>query len=213
MKQSWHTLLVTRDEGLIAHWQKVLGKGNQTVLGRIEGLFQRGAVGRPCMAWIDLSLAGIPPWDDYKWRAALKSDQLRVIATSSNPTDTEAMAALDAGCAAYCHAFSEASTLKQVREVVDAGHIWIGKALMQRLLQSVNRVVAAQPVKEDAWSTGLTQREVEVATLAANGASNAAISSQCGISERTVKAHLSAVFIKLNITDRLQLALRVHGIH
>lgn len=165
------------------------------------------------MAWIDLSLAGIPPWDDHKWRAALKSDQLRVIATSSNPTDTEAMAALDAGCAAYCHAFSEASTLKQVREVVDAGHIWIGKALMQRLLQSVNRVVAAQPVKEDAWSTGLTQREVEVATLAANGASNAAISSQCGISERTVKAHLSAVFIKLNITDRLQLALRVHGIH
>lgn len=213
MKQSWHTLLITRDEGLLTHWQKVLGKGNQTVLARIEDFFQRGAFGRPCMAWIDLSLAGIPQWDDYKWRAALESDQLRVIATSSNPTDTQAMAALDAGCAAYCHAFSEASTLKQVREVVDAGHIWIGKALMQRLLQNVSRVVPTQPVKEDAWSTGLTQREVEVATLAANGASNAAIGSQCGISERTVKAHLSAVFVKLNITDRLQLALRVHGIH
>ncbi len=213
MKQSWHTLLVTRDEGLLAHWQKVLGKGNQTVLTQIEDFFRLATGDRPCMAWIDLSLAGLPAWEAACWHAALGSDQMRVIAASSSPNDAQAMAALDAGCAAYCHSFSDAGTLKQVREVVDAGHIWIGKALMQRLLRNVNRVVAEQPAKEDAWSTGLTQREVEVATLAANGASNAAISSQCGISERTVKAHLSAVFVKLNITDRLQLALRVHGIH
>ena len=52
-----------------------------------------------------------------------------------------------------------------------------------------------------------------MAVLAANGASNQAIATDCGISERTVKAHLTAVFEKLNLTDRLQLALRVHGIH
>jgi DNA-binding NarL/FixJ family response regulator len=33
-----------------------------------------------------------------------------------------------------------------------------------------------------------------------------------GITERTVRAHLSAVFEKLGVTDRLQLTLRVHGI-
>ena len=54
---------------------------------------------------------------------------------------------------------------------------------------------------------------VEVAILAANGASNLAIARDCKISERTVKAHLSAVFEKLNLTDRPPLALRVHGIH
>jgi DNA-binding NarL/FixJ family response regulator len=58
----------------------------------------------------------------------------------------------------------------------------------------------------------LTQREREIANLAANGASNQLIADNCGISERTVKAHLSAVFTKLNVSDRLQLALRVHGI-
>jgi DNA-binding NarL/FixJ family response regulator len=73
-------------------------------------------------------------------------------------------------------------------------------------------VAAPVPAQQIAWSEGLTQREVEIAVLAANGASNSLIASQCNISERTVKAHLSAVFSKLNITDRLQLALRVHGI-
>jgi len=212
MKQFRKTLLVTQDEGLLAHWQKVLGKANQTVVNRMDDFFRLGT-DHAGMAWVDLSLAGRPAWDAATWQTLLQGEQMRIIAASSNPHDSEAMAALDAGCAAYCHAFSDAATLKQVREVVDAGHIWIGKALMQRLLRNVNHVVARQPARDDAWSSGLTQREMEVAILAANGASNAAIGSQCQISERTVKAHLSAVFVKLNITDRLQLALRVHGIH
>ena len=40
-----------------------------------------------------------------------------------------------------------------------------------------------------------------------------AFATDCGTSDRTGKAHLTAVFEKLNLTDRLQLALRVHGIH
>jgi DNA-binding NarL/FixJ family response regulator len=39
-----------------------------------------------------------------------------------------------------------------------------------------------------------------------------AIADALGITERTVKAHLKAVFEKLEVTDRLQLALRVHGV-
>ena len=212
MKQTWKTVLVTRDEGLLAHWQRALGKGNQAVLEQAAELF-RMTTDKPFVAWIDLSLADLPVWNTTEWRTVLSSAQVRIVATSSNPNDTEGMAALDAGCAAYCHAFSDAATLRQVREVVDAGHVWIGRDLMQRLLRNVNRVATQRQSKDDDWEASLTQREIEIATLAANGASNAAISSQCQISERTVKAHLSAVFLKLNVTDRLQLALRVHGIH
>lgn len=212
MKRTPNTIFVTQDDGLLAHWQKVFGKSRSIVSPRIEDFFQLKP-SPPSIAWIDLSLVGRPLWTAEIWREALQGDQIRVIAASSNPNDNEAMQALDAGCAAYCHAFSDSSTLKQVKEVVEAGHVWIGKALMQRLLQGVNRVVTAPPAQDGAWREALTQREIEVAILAANGASNHAISIQCRISERTVKAHLSAVFNKLNITDRLQLALRVHGIH
>ena len=206
------TILVTHDDGLLAHWQKALGTTKQTVFTQIDGFLQRRSNGLT-IAWIDLSITGRPPWAAAVWRGILQNDQIRVVAASSNPNDEEAMVALDAGCAAYCHAFSDAATLKQVREVVDTGHVWIGKSLMQRLLHGVNRMVIPPPAQDASWREGLTQREVEVATLAANGASNHAISVQCQISERTVKAHLSAVFTKLNVTDRLQLALRVHGIH
>lgn len=212
MKRTSNTILVTHDQGLLAHWKKALGTSRQTVASQMEEFFQL-ATSSPCVAWIDLSIARRPEWTADAWRPFLQNDHIRVIAASSNPNDADAMLALDAGCAAYCHAFSDASTLKQVREVVEAGHVWIGKNLMQRLLHSVNRALPATKAQADGWRVGLTQREIEVAILAANGASNHAIAVQCGISERTVKAHLSAVFVKLNITDRLQLALRVHGIH
>ena len=212
MKRYPATILLTQDKGLLAHWQRAFGTTKQTVILQIENFLRLQPAG-PSIAWIDLSLAGRPVWTDAAWRGILQNENLRVVAASSNPNDDEAMLALDAGCAAYCHAFSDASTLKQVREVVDTGHVWIGKSLMQRLLHGVNRLVPPPATQDDGWRETLTQREIEVAVLAANGASNHAIAVQCHISERTVKAHLSAVFTKLNITDRLQLALRVHGIH
>jgi DNA-binding NarL/FixJ family response regulator len=138
---------------------------------------------------------------------------MRIVAARSNPKDIEAITALDVGCAAYCHAFSDAHTLAQITQVIEAGHVWIGKSLMQRLIQTAGSAGAFIPAPTTDWAEGLTQREREVSVLAANGASNQAIAEDCGISERTVKAHLSAVFGKLNITDRLQLALRVHGIN
>ncbi|EWM44510.1 bacterial regulatory s, luxR family protein [Bordetella holmesii 70147] len=58
----------------------------------------------------------------------------------------------------------------------------------------------------------MTAREDTVARHASAGQSNAQIAEQLGITERTVKAHLSAVFEKVGVADRLQLALLVHGV-
>lgn len=213
MKSSRNCFLLTQDEGLLAHWQKSLGKSNTTVLTQWSTLLTLTPA-HPSVVWADLAMPGRPEWSAPAWRNLMDLETVRVVAASSSPQDAEAMTALDAGCAAYCHAYSDAPTLRQVREVVDAGHVWIGKALMQRLLRNVSQVApATRSASGPAWSESLTQREVEVAILAANGASNLAIAQQCQISERTVKAHLSAIFGKLTITDRLQLALRVHGIH
>jgi DNA-binding NarL/FixJ family response regulator len=55
----------------------------------------------------------------------------------------------------------------------------------------------------------LTTREREVAELIAGGASNKDIAERLGITERTVKAHLTSVFQKLGLTSRLQLAVRM----
>lgn len=207
-----HLLFVSADSGLLNHWQRALDRRAAASYSRFADL-QPPASSGDTVVWIDLSVPDIATWTHPTWAKLIKTQQMKVVAASSNPNDPEAIQALDAGCAAYCHAFADAATLLQVKEVVQAGHVWIGPTLMQRLIHSAHRAAPPNtPIRMD-WGNGLTQREREVAVLAANGASNHAISQDCKISERTVKAHLSAVFDKLNLTDRLQLALRVHGIH
>ena len=142
----------------------------------------------------------------------LHDKQMRIVAASSYPKDEEAISALDRGCVGYCHAFSDSETLLQVNQVTTAGHVWIGQHLMQQLIQTANLAKPIPITTALPWGIRLTAREREMASLAAHGTSNLAIAKQCDITERTVKAHLSAVFEKLGVADRLQLALKVHGI-
>lgn len=58
---------------------------------------------------------------------------------------------------------------------------------------------------------GLTPRENAVAKAVAAGQSNKEVARQLDITERTVKAHLSAVFTKLGVRDRLHLVLAISG--
>lgn len=198
------------DPGVLAHWQRAFSIRKALVGSKLVDLLTWPAQ-KPALVWIDLAGLQSPPWDMECWSNITGKTHLRLIAMSSTPNDDEAIRALDAGCVGYGHAFANAATLKQMSAVIENGQVWIGQSLMHRLLRTVERVAPPSPPAVE-WHAGLTPREVEIATLAANATSNAEIAHKCGISERTVKAHLSAIFIKLNLTDRLQLALRVHGI-
>jgi DNA-binding NarL/FixJ family response regulator len=203
------TVWASNDAGLVAHWAHAL-PAPQRVLPSFAALASMDAALSGAV-WVDLAMPGVPTWQSPAWQTLVQRPGLRVIAASSSPSDGAAVDALNAGCAAYCHAYSDAATLQQVHQVVALGHVWVGKSIMQKLLSRARDTAQAVAPQAD-WHGPLTEREREVAILAANGASNLAIARDCTISERTVKAHLGAVFAKLNITDRLQLALRVHGI-
>jgi DNA-binding NarL/FixJ family response regulator len=214
MNSSFNSIFVTRDPGLLNHWRLVYGvspHAGHSEFTQIERLLH-SVPKLPCVIWVDTSIPQMPIWSSEVWREMMKSDFIRIVAASSNPNDGEAMDSLDAGCVGYCHAFADVATLQKVREVVESGQVWIGKSLMSRLLRNVKRLSKTLPIDGGLWREKLTPREIEVSILAANGASNLVIASQCSISERTVKAHLSAVFDKIKVSDRLQLALRVHGI-
>lgn len=204
-------ILVTQDFGLQVHWQKALHTYTTEVIGSFADLLQRTRNGAG-IVWLDSALRGLPGWSDPQWHTLLQQPGLRLVATASNPDDNAAIAALDAGCAGYCHAYAQAATLQQVAQVVATGHVWIGPTLMQRLIQGANRAATLTQTQTNHWRSALTPRECEVAEMTAKGASNQEIAARCGISERTVKAHLSAIFEKLGVVDRLQLTLKVHGI-
>ena len=144
----------------------------------------------------------------------------RIIVLANRPDNEQALTLFSAGIRGYCNAHATAANLRQVASVVQAGGLWIGEALMQRLLASTQAAILKTPaagLPQDATRRAaadrlptLTRREQEVARAVANGLSNKEIARQLGITERTVKAHTGAIFQKLDVRDRLHLALIVN---
>ena len=121
------------------------------------------------------------------------------------------VAALSAGAVGYCNGHAAPEVLQQVAPAVRHGSIWVGQALMQRLLGATVRLMPPQGPGQG-WRERLSVREQETAELLARGASNKEIARELDITERTVKAHVSALLEKLGARDRLQLSLIINGI-
>jgi len=200
-----HPLLVlaTHDDHLARRWHAL---GERWPIVRTNRFDALPAGAR--LALIDAELPDLPPLGDPRWPRL--SAGLRMVFASSRPNDAEGLAAIEAGCSGYCHAFASIEQLTQVLDVVESGELWVGRAILNRLLRAVDH--ASKAPAAPGWAAGLTEREQEVAQRAALGESNADIAAALDITERTVKSHLSAVFEKIGVADRLQLALRVHGI-
>ena len=79
---------------------------------------------------------------------------------------------------------------------------------MSRLLRVTEKFLAPDATR-GVDLTQLTARELSVAEMVASGSNNREIASDLEITERTVKAHLTAIFEKLGVRDRVQLAIKV----
>lgn len=140
-------------------------------------------------------------------------DGLCVLVLSAYMSDAEGHSVLAKGASGYAHSHLPIDSLVLVVRTLESGGMWLGRNLLQKILHDIDQRLPVPSVHEESWASTLSSREVEVARLAAVGDSNAEIALQLSITERTVRAHLSAVFDKLRVDDRLKLALKVHGIH
>jgi len=134
-----------------------------------------------------------------------------VVALSNTPRDDQALELLSMGASGYCHAFAAAPTLQQVATVVASKGLWVGPGILDRLVRAAQ--AALNPVTQvETALDALSAREHEVASAVVRGLKNKEIARELSITERTVKAHLSAVFAKLGARDRLQLVLKMRGL-
>lgn len=134
----------------------------------------------------------------------------KIVILANAPDQAEALMALGQGAVGYCHAYSPAEVLAEVKTVITHGGIWLGRELLQHLIAASSQLVATSPQRAAQTLALLTAREQQVALAAAKGFSNKEIARKLDITERTVKAHLSATFERLGIRDRLQLALMLN---
>ncbi|AXC10501.1 two component transcriptional regulator, LuxR family [Acidisarcina polymorpha] len=92
-----------------------------------------------------------------------------------------------------------------IRCVSDGGY-WLGQERVEGLVNSLHQLVHEQASPEQK-SYGLTRREVEVLRCIVDGCTNRDVATQFGLSEETVKRHLSNIFDKVGVSTRLELAL------
>jgi DNA-binding NarL/FixJ family response regulator len=96
--------------------------------------------------------------------------------------------------------------LKSIRSVM-AGQYWVGRESVSDLVKAL-REYMPPPVPQGRPKTfGLTPRELEVVAVVVAGYTNKEIAQKFSISEQTVKHHLSKIFDKLGVSNRLELAL------
>ena len=103
--------------------------------------------------------------------------------------------------------------LKAIRKV-HAGEVWIDRSMMGSVLDDV-RTERQQGTNTEATKiASLTPREREVVALVSEGLKNKLIGERLYISETTVTHHLSSVFSKLEVSDRLELIIYAfrHGL-
>ena len=127
-----------------------------------------------------------------------------LIALSNTPTNLEGCKLLRTGYKSYLHSLSNYQILKSALESVVTGNIYLYPELMQFLVAQVG---TTQENKKDKNLDILTPKEMEVLNLVAKGYSNSKISKELDIAEVTVKKHIGSMFQKLDVKDRLSLAL------
>jgi DNA-binding NarL/FixJ family response regulator len=132
----------------------------------------------------------------------------KIVVLAEIPRDDHAIGALGAGAHGYCNAYADARVLREIAEVVLRGGMWLGESLITRLISTLApRSATSAAERADGLLASLTAREREIVELVLQGRSNKEIARETGLADRTVKAHLTTVFQKLGVRDRLQLAL------
>lgn len=169
------------------------------------------------VAWIDAD--GLPAIELGRRIQACSAAGCKVVVMSPVLNDQEGLAAVQAGATGYVHVLAHPKQLREVARVVEMGGLWLGAELLRLvaaaatgIARQVQELSAVEPSLADRSLAQLTPKEAQAAQLVAQGASNREIARVLSVSERTVKAHLTACFEKLRVRDRVQLALLLNNI-
>ncbi|MGO4258464.1 response regulator [Marmoricola sp. RAF53] len=141
---------------------------------------------------------------------AARTDPPRVIVLTTFDADEYVMRALAAGASGFLLKDTAPTAIVDAIHRVAAGEPMLSPSVTTTLIQQVTQLAPERSTAALARLDRLTEREREVAVAVGRGLSNAEIAAELYLSVPTVKAHISRLFTKLDVENRVQIALCVH---
>jgi DNA-binding NarL/FixJ family response regulator len=159
----------------------------------------------PDVVIMDLNMPGMGGVEATR-RIAQIAPLTRVLVLTVSDQDADVLNAILAGACGYL--MKDASIDDLIRGISSAsiGESLISPHIASKVLQRV-RANTASPEAEATIRAELSEREIEVLKLIANGNDNAMIAAELHISPKTVKNHISNILMKLQIGNRIQAAV------
>ncbi|AFZ18619.1 response regulator [Allocoleopsis franciscana] len=134
-------------------------------------------------------------------------EQTKVLVLSVDDDDEYVALALRYGAAGYLLKNTPPEELALAIKAVYRGYTHLGPGLGKKIMAQIPAPTASSSVE---WNK-LTPREQEIVRLIATGANNREIAEVLYISEKTVKNHITNILSRLNLRDRIQVAIFAHS--
>jgi len=207
--------LVSKNPVLIdQYWNILLEQGSSLLLSDFTDLVWRAKTSDKGLVLVDTQVDGFAGMHSLTELKRI-NQSLKVLIIAIDLTTEDELSALAAGASGSCRSNLLPDKVRQIFTTVQDGGVWISSTGLPQLLQRFKRLEEMSsknaPKNESAQQhekiSSLTPREREIVELVASGDCNKIIASKLNIADRTVKAHLSVIFQKLKVNDRLQLAL------
>jgi two-component system nitrate/nitrite response regulator NarL len=161
---------------------------------------------RPDVLLLDLVMPVVSGLEALRELATM-TPAVRTLLLTADVGDSDVIEALQLGARGVVMKHNACELLFKSIRTVMTGQYWVGRECMGNVIDSM-RDRASAPGPEPLRPTfGLTARELEVVSTVVGGYPNGDIAQKFSISVKTVKHHLTNIFDKLGVSNRLELAL------
>ena len=147
-------------------------------------------------------------------QARLREPGARLLFVCDNPREAPILQLLQVGMHGILSADNAAAVVARAAHCVMAGQYWMCRSIVGDIVRALaRRQETAAPTSLPAAFVSLTPAEAAIVDLVASGCSNKDIAEQRKITSATVKTHLTSIFQKTGVTNRLQLAFLAARAH
>ncbi len=167
---------------------------------------------QPDVLLLDLNMPGMSGLEVTKQLKAANCPT-KIIALTIHDSDNYVLEMLKNGALGYLLKDVEPQVLVKAIHTVNEGTAYIYPKLAERIFGDINGSEDMEARAREIWDEGkgerITAKEMDVLGCMVKGMSNQDIGKALGLSEKTVKNHLSSIFHKLKVTDRTQALIYV----